>query len=74
LDAGTYWLTLQNAVVSDGDPAYWDESDGPSSASDDSVGTMPGESFTLLGSGSSGSGTTPEPEVILLFGTASWDL
>ncbi len=23
--AGTYWLTLQNAVVNTGDPVYWDE-------------------------------------------------
>ena len=30
--AGTYYLTLQNAVVTNGDPAYWDENDGPSVA------------------------------------------
>ncbi len=27
--AGTYWLTLQNAVVNTGDPVYWDENSGP---------------------------------------------
>jgi hypothetical protein len=30
---------------------------------------MPGESFTLLGSAGSSTGTTPEPESILLFGS-----
>jgi hypothetical protein len=69
LNAGTYWLTLQNAVVNDGDPVYWDENGGPSSASNNSVGTLQGESFTVLGSAGSGTGTTPEPESILLFGS-----
>jgi hypothetical protein len=69
MNAGTYWLTLHNAIDSEGDPVYWDESGGPSSASNDSIGTMPGESFTLLGSAGSSTGTTPEPESILLFGS-----
>ena len=50
LAAGSYWLTLQNAVVNNGDPIYWDENSGPSSGSENSVGTVPSESFTLLGS------------------------
>jgi hypothetical protein len=29
LATGTYYLTLQNAVVTDGDPAYWDINDAP---------------------------------------------
>jgi len=29
LAAGTYYLELQNAAVSSGDPVYWDENDGP---------------------------------------------
>lgn len=33
--AGTYFFTLQNAVVTNGDPAYWDENDGPSAAYQD---------------------------------------
>jgi PEP-CTERM motif len=69
LNAGTYWLNLQNAVVNTGDPVYWDENDGPSLASNDSVGTLGSESFTVLGSSGSGTGTTPEPGSILLFGT-----
>jgi uncharacterized repeat protein (TIGR03803 family) len=57
LAAGTYWLNLSNAVVNNGDPVYWDENSGmgcggagcPSSASENSVGTIPSEAFTVLG-------------------------
>ena len=45
LNAGTYWLNLQNAVVNTGDPIYWDENSGPSQASQNSVGTIPSEPF-----------------------------
>lgn len=67
MNAGTYWLNIGNAVVNNGDPAYWDENDGPSSASHNEEGTLPSESFTILGSSSSGTGTTPEPGSLLLF-------
>ncbi len=30
---GTYWLNIQNAVSDEGEPVYWDENSGPSSAS-----------------------------------------
>jgi hypothetical protein len=73
LNAGTYWLNLQNASVSTGDPIYWDENSGPSSASENSIGTIPSESFTLLGSGAtsttSTTSSTPEPSSIMLFGS-----
>jgi len=49
INIGTYWLNLQNASTSNGDPVYWDENSGPSSASDNWVGTIPSESFTVLG-------------------------
>jgi hypothetical protein len=65
LAAGSYWLTLQNATDTGDEPVYWDENDGPSFASDNSVGTLPSESFTILGNGSGG-GTTPEPSSIML--------
>lgn len=73
---GTYWLTLQNASVPSGDPVYWDENSGigcqsngcPSSASENSIGTIPSESFTLYGH-SAGTGSTPEPSNIMLFGS-----
>ncbi len=77
LNGGTYWLNLQNASVPSGDPVYWDENSGPSSASENSVGTIPSESFTVLGSSTSTTtsstttttGTTPEPSSIMLFGS-----
>ncbi len=73
--AGTYWLNLGNAVVNDGDPIYWDENNGvgctspgcPSTASDNSVGTIPSEAFTILGnSNSSSGGSVPEPGSLFL--------
>jgi len=74
LGNGTYWLNLSNAVVSNGDPIYWDENSGdgcqspgcPSQASESSVGTIPSESFTVLGSTSSGGGSVPEPGTLAL--------
>jgi len=70
----TYWLNLANAAVPSGDPVYWDENSGkgcggascPSQASESAVGTIPSESFTI---GGGGSGTTPEPSSIMLFGS-----
>jgi hypothetical protein len=67
LPAGNYWLTLDNACCTLGDPLFWDENSGPSSASENSVGTIPSESFTLYGS--STTGTTPEPSSLVLFGS-----
>jgi len=61
LAGGTYWLTLKGAVVNNGDPIYWDENSGPSSALDCcngfsqpaptaiGLGTIPSEAFTILG-------------------------
>jgi uncharacterized repeat protein (TIGR03803 family) len=49
VNAGTYWVNLQNAVVNNGDPVFWDENSGPSMASESSVGTIPAESFSVLG-------------------------
>lgn len=85
LNNGTYWLNLENGVVPSGDPVYWDENSGigctspgcPSEASNNSVGTMPSEAFTILGTSSSTStststtttGTVPEPGSIMLFGS-----
>ncbi|MGA2370368.1 MAG: PEP-CTERM sorting domain-containing protein [Candidatus Korobacteraceae bacterium] len=77
LNSGTYWLNLQNASVPSGDPIYWDENSGPSSASESSVGTIPSEAFTMLGSRetcgfcytSTTLGTVPEPSSIMLFGS-----
>ncbi len=65
LAPGTYWVNLQNAIVNNGDPVYWDQNSGvgcesqgcPSQAEETSVGTIPSESFTVLGEGT----TTPPP-------------
>lgn len=69
LNAGTYWLNLQNGVVSSGNPVFWDQNNGPSSASENSLGTLQSESFTILGGSTSTTGTTPEPATLMLFGT-----
>ena len=58
LNPGTYWVNLQNAIVPSGNPVYWDENSGegcessgcPSQAEEnEEVGTIPSESFTILG-------------------------
>ncbi len=81
LKAGGYWLNLQNASVPSGDPVYWDENSGPSMASENSVGSIPSEAFTLCdgegggrgcGSTSTTTSTTtsvPEPSSIMLLGS-----
>jgi hypothetical protein len=51
LTTGTYWLLLQNAIVSNGDHIYWDQSDGPSQAWNSDWGYLPG--------GYTGACTTP---------------
>jgi hypothetical protein len=78
LNSGTYCLNLQNAVVPSGDPVFWDENSGRSSASENSVGTIPSEAFTVLGTSSTTTststtttGTVPEPTSILLFGSGA---
>jgi opacity protein-like surface antigen len=91
LQAGTYWLNLQNASVLSGDPVYWDENSGgthaePPGASENALGTIPAESFTLLAScgadknsadcaslstsQSTALSTVPEPGSITLLGSA----
>ena len=73
----TYWITLQNASVASGDPVYWDENGGPSQAQENTIGTIPSESFTVLGSSNTTTtststtttGTVPEPSSIMLFGS-----
>lgn len=74
LQAGTYWLNLQNATLRGTDnPVYWDENSGPSQASENSVGTIPSEAFTLLGTNGSTTSTTtvPEPGTVMLFGSGA---
>ncbi len=73
LNNGTYWVNLQNAVTTDGNPVYWDENSGvgchsegcPSDGDNGGLGTLPSEAFTILGTG--GTGSTPEPGSLVLF-------
>lgn len=79
LNNGTYWMNVGNAIVDTGDPVYWDENSGigchsegcPSRPSENSLGTIPPESFTILGTQATGTttGSTPEPTGLILFGT-----
>jgi PEP-CTERM motif len=68
VNPGSYWVTLANAAVPNGDPVYWDENNGPSAAQENSIGTIPSESFYVTGVTGSGS-MVPEPSSILLFGS-----
>jgi hypothetical protein len=75
LAAGTYWLNLENACCTLGDPFYWDENSGVSSASENSVGTIPSEAFTVLGTAqtsTSATSTTPEPTSVMLWGSGDY--
>jgi hypothetical protein len=75
--SGTNWITLQNANVPSGDPIYWDENSGPSSAFENTIGSIPSESFTVTGClpcacgirGPDCGPPTPEPSSIMLFGS-----
>jgi hypothetical protein len=68
---GAGYATLGNACSTSGcsisNPIYWDENSGPSTAYENTIGSIPSEAFTL------GGGTcclpTPEPSSILLFGS-----
>jgi len=74
LNAGNYYLTLENATTADGAPLYWDENSGvgctspgcPSQAQENGVGTIPSETFTLEGTPA---GSTPEPNTMALIGS-----
>lgn len=72
LGAGTYWLELGGGTTEiDGNPVYWDENDGPSSAHQADYGVDNGaigsEAFTV--NGSTAGGTTPEPGTLVMFGS-----
>jgi hypothetical protein len=78
LGAGTYWFTLQNGVAngipsgSSGDPIYWDISNGPSDAFENSIGDVNDYSFSGTNSDTFqilGTAATPEPSSFLLLGS-----
>ena len=67
---GTSYVTLSNACSTSGcsvsNPIYWDENSGPSTAYENTIGSIPSEAFTLTGPSPT---TTPEPSAIMLFGS-----
>jgi hypothetical protein len=67
LGPGTYFLALQNAVATNGDPIYWDQNDGPSVAWHTTLGYL--SDGGCGGLGQSGQGTCSESFQIL--GTTS---
>lgn len=79
LAPGTYWLELQNELLSEGDAAYWDINGGPSMSWDNSTGDLSGDcnlspsgscsnAFTIYGTTSASA--TPEPASLALLGSA----
>ncbi len=74
--SGSGYVTLGNACSTSGcsisNPIYWDENSGPSTAYENTLGSIPSEAFTLTGSATTTTtttGTTPEPSSIMLFGS-----
>jgi hypothetical protein len=62
------FMTLSNACTTSGcstNPISWDENSGPSTAYDNTLGSIPSEAFTLIGT----SDATPEPSSLVLFGS-----
>ena len=68
--SGGGYMTLSNACTTSGcsvsNPIYWDENSGPSTAYENTLGSIPSEAFTLSGTGDT---STPEPSSIMLFGS-----
>lgn len=78
LEAGTYYLVLKGPATTDGGFAYWDENDGPSSASVEVYGDLAdfdvpnstgSESFRILGTSAVDSAVIePAPWAFMIVG------
>ena len=72
---GAGYATLGNACSTSGcsvsNPIYWDENSGPSTAYENTLGSIPSEAFTI---GSMFIGPTPEPVSIMLAGFSIFGL
>jgi hypothetical protein len=76
LGPGTYWFTLQNTSVANGDPVFWDVNNGPSAAYYGENGSVAGSLNNYFGPGSysssfdiDGTPAVPEPSSLLLLGS-----
>jgi hypothetical protein len=66
LAGGTYWLELLNGTTENGNPIYWDENNGPSTAyQNNGTGLIGSEAFTIEGWNPG----VPEPSSLLLLGS-----
>jgi PEP-CTERM motif len=69
---GAGYATLGNACSTSGcsvsNPIYWDENSGPSTAYENTIGSIPSEAFTIT-MNEGPPPTTPEPSSIMLFGS-----
>jgi hypothetical protein len=72
--SGAGFVTLSNACSTSGcsvsNPIYWDENSGPSTAYENTLGSVPSEAFTLIGGTSTFPFPTPEPVSIMLVGSS----
>ena len=76
--SGSGFVTLSNACSTSGcsvsNPIYWDENSGPSTAYENTLGSIPSEAFTLTGRSTTIFAPTPEPFSIMLFGSSIFGL
>jgi hypothetical protein len=74
---GAGFATLGNACSTSGcsvsNPIYWDENSGPSTAYENTIGSIPSEAFTLTDN-SPPPGDTPEASSIMVLGASVFGL
>jgi hypothetical protein len=75
LPSGTYWVTLKNGSFPSGDAISWDsnagagcQSQGCPSQAQWFLGSLPSETFTILGTSGGSGGTSPKTTSLLMFG------
>jgi hypothetical protein len=75
LSNSTYWVTLKNGSFPSGDFIYWDanagagcQSPGCPSQATSPLGTIPSETFTILGTGGGTKESSPKTTSLLMFG------
>jgi hypothetical protein len=76
LSNGTYWVTLKNGNFPSGDAIFWDanagagcQSQGCPSQAEWTQGTIPSETFTILGTSGGSKSTSPKTTSLLMFGS-----